>query len=162
MVFLVFCMQTRVGGGGAAKRYIGLAQRAPQRAQRPARPSLPRPRVPRKEVDEVEEECAGRRGRNRVRPRRPPGAPPATAHRPGPARLRARLYANLLASGPACGLAQSARTTLRAGHSAERWSLNHCSLYSHCRYSGRVVSAVLETYWARGSNPKEGLTSQQP
>ena len=26
---------------------------------------------------------------------------------------------------------------------------------SHCRYSGRVVSAVLETYWSRGSSPWE-------
>jgi hypothetical protein len=43
-----------------------------------------------------------------------------------------------------------------------RWPAIDAQHYSHCRYSGRVVSAVLETYWARGSNPKEGLTSQQP
>ena len=36
------------------------------------------------------------------------------------------------------------------------------SLYSHCRYCGRVVSAGNTERAARGSNPREGLTSQQP
>ena len=34
--------------------------------------------------------------------------------------------------------------------------------YSHCRYCGRVVSAGNTERAARGSNPREGLTSQQP
>jgi hypothetical protein len=35
-------------------------------------------------------------------------------------------------------------------------------LYSHCRYCVRVVSADNTERATRGSNPREGLTSQQP
>ena len=36
------------------------------------------------------------------------------------------------------------------------------SLYSHCRYSGRVVSAVLETYWHAVRVPERNKPANNP